>query len=468
MKRMTIFLLAVMCVSALFVSCKVDAVEENMPQGVVGVSMAIDLPKAITMSVEDEVKKYEYRALPQFDIAEETYSDGIFGEQYTWREVAVSGYKASLGYYRQGLWVFELRSKNKNNEILMTGVSEPTYLQKGKENVVRITLKTDDGEGRSGQNWNTGKIVFGFESNMLDSTEYDLDHAYIRIEADKFDVNGNIDTRTGYHDLRMEEENDRGLSLKNLGFESLLPGETDEDGLLVEILGFPTTVQQARVRYYGETADLVQRTKTVTYIGENEQEVEEEIQYWADGVEAGNYIFRIKQCVWDEANDEEIVVAGQAIAVKVIGGEVTTVVGTLVPERYINTNLLLTVAEGVDGDIWVGSSRDDVHFQIRTDNLSASSLTVRYVPEWDFLGVDSLDTTLEYRWYVDGVLQTGQTSSSFEFVPQRYGDAKITCYVNGHVGPNTYFGKQASATQIVQVKPASGPNVTAYATDPSF
>lgn len=456
MKRMMIFLLAVMCVSALLVSCKADAVEEMLPQGVVGVSMSVDMPKAITMSVEDEVKQYEYRALPQFDIGEETYNDGIFGEQYTWREVAVSGYKASLGYYRQGLWVFEVRCKNKRDQVLMTGVSEPTYLQKGKTNLVRITLKQDDGEGRSGQNWNTGKIVFGFESNMLDETEYNIDHAYIRIEADKFDVNGNIDTRTGYYNLRMEEDNDRGLTLVNHGFTSLLPGETDSSGLLADMYG--TTVAQARARYYGETPDLVDRTKEVTYIGEGEQTVTETIHYWADGVEAGNYILRIKQCVIDEDTGDEIVIAGQALAIKVIGGETTTVIGTLVPERYINTTLLLTVAENVDGDIASNGA-----FQIRTDNLNTSALTVRYVPDDPNLGTD-----LEYRWYVDGVLQSGETSDSFVFHPQRYGDAKITCYVNGHVGPNTYFGKQASATQVVQVKPATGANVTAYATDPSF
>lgn len=456
MRKVFIFLLIAMVgISSLLVSCKADAVEESLPQGVVGVSMSVDAPKAISMSVNDGVAVYEYRALPQFDLTGEDYNDGIFGEQQTWRVITVRDYKASLGYYRQGLWVFELRTKNANGEVLTTGVSDPTYLQKGKENVVRITLKQDDGEGRSGENFNTGRIVFGFESNMLDSTVHNLDHAYIRIEADKLDTEGNIDTR--YQGMRLETSNACGLTLAQQGtngFISLLPGTADPDGLLSSVLG--DTVAQARVRYYAATPELYEDTKTVIYEGTSQT-----VTYWAGGVKAGQYILRIKQCVMNETTHEEIVIAGQAVAIKVVGGETTTVIGTLVPEKYINTSLLLTVARDVDGDI----AADGNTFIIRSDDLSHATLTLQYVPDDEEL---SQYTTLDYRWYVNGVYQANETSSTFAFTPDNYGDAKITCYANGHVGPNTYFGKQASVTQIVNVRPSTGPNVTGYQTDPSF
>ena len=51
MRKVFIFLLIAMVgISSLLVSCKADAVEESLPQGVVGVSMSVDAPKAISMS----------------------------------------------------------------------------------------------------------------------------------------------------------------------------------------------------------------------------------------------------------------------------------------------------------------------------------------------------------------------------------------------------------------------------------
>lgn len=440
-----ILVMSVIC--SLAVSCRDDAAS-GLPQGVVGASVEISDVKAITVSVEDEVKTYEYRAVPQFSIQGEAYSDGIFGEQLQWREIQMSGRKASLGYYRQGLWVFEMRTKNKNGEVLTTGNSGEVWLQKGKANLVEITLKQDDGEGRSGENLNTGRIAFGLETNMLDGTVYNLDHAYIRIEADKLTTEGTIDGR--YTGMRLETSNTCGLTLKSPGFVSLLEGEED-DGILAPVLG--GTVGNGRTRYYGSTPDLSWDTKTVVY-----EDVEQEVHYWAGGVKAGQYLLRILQCVTDEDTGDEIVVAGQVLAVKVVGGETTYVTGTLVPEKYINTSLLLTVAEGVEGDI-VSSGA----FEMRIGTLNSPSLKLTYEPEDDGLGTD-----LEYIWFVDGVLQENETGSSFMFHPKRYGDAKITCYVSGHVGGSEYFGSQSSATQVVQVKPTSGANITSSATDPSF
>ena len=489
MKKLTVFLLVLASIVAL-VSCKVDNVDETLPQGVVGVNLSVDTHKAITMIVEDVVKKWEYRALPQFDLGEEVYNDGIFGEQYTWRELQVTNYKAVLGYYRQGLWVFELRTKNKNGEVLATGVSEPTYLQKGKDNLVRITLIQDDGEGRSGQNLSTGKVVFGFESNMLDASVYNIEHAYIRVEADKFDKNGVIETREGYHNLRIEQDNPTtGFTIVDHAFTSYLPGTTppDDHNLLA---GRPlpqdadislrhgnlgATVQQARVRYFAETPDLELVEGTNTYIGEGGQQVEEEVSYYVNGVVAGHYILRILQCVKDEATGQEIIIAGQACAIKVVGGETTYVWGTLVPEKYIDTTLSITVPEGVEGNITLGGSSQQAgnKFEIRSDVLgSTSAIQLTFVPDNEELRQPGV--ILDYLWYIDGVLQTTDganepaNDNTFVFAPTRYGDAKITCYVHGRVGQDVSFGAQSSVTQIVQVKPATGANITDHTTDPNF
>lgn len=417
-KAIYLLLVAVLLVA---VSCE-DVATEVADKGVVDVSMEVSSPKAISMTVDDGVTRYQYRALPQFDLAGEDYNEGIFGEQRVWRDITIVDMKASLGYYRQGLWIFQLRTLNDNGQVLATGQSDPVYLQKGHRNVVRIVLKTDDGEGRPGQNENTGKVRFGFETNLLDLSDVDLSKACIKIEADKLDTTGNVKTK------------DCGMNLKDPGFSKLLPGKADS-GWMVAEFGFDSVVGEGRARYYAETPDLVETDR-------------DGVKVFTGGIVAGQYIVRIKLCVSDEtqAGGSDIVVAGQQLAVKVVGGETTTVVGTLVPERYVEGGLALNIAPDVDGEI-----QTDGSFEVTTDDLSTAAVVLKYVPD------GTLEGELSYQWYVDGGSVANADKSSFEFHPTQYGDAKITCHVYGYIGGS--FGKQASATQVVRVMPESGANI---------
>ena len=536
MRKLIIIMLAVAAFITTFVSCKADVAEEALPQGVVGVSVEIDTDKAISMWVEDAVVTYEYRAVPQFDLTEENYNDGIFGEQQTWRVVQVSNYKASLGYYRQGRWIFYLRAKNRNGEVVMTGESDPVYLQKGHDNVVRMTLKMDDDRGADGRNLNTGKIVFGFETNMLDYTDYNIEHAYIRLEASKFNSTGGIDAddmdytinlktisfmgagpdgfasmlssdtsligqqdgRTDaapvpgsspqnpsppnsdtafiakYMELNPDGENgktDMGF-MKNIvkytvgsetviGLYSQMPVTYEEGGETIttprayvpagkEITELYTyenvytnEVPQGRARYYAETPDLIWGSVTTSYEGQTQT-----VQAWRNGISPGQYLIRVLLCVKDEVSHDEIVIAGQAIATKVVGGETTTVWGTLVPEKYIASALNIIVPADVNGTLLT-----DGQFELTGNTLSSLNVTLTY----SALAGSNI-TGAVYKWYVDGELQSEATTNKFKFVPSRYGDAKITCYVYGRHADGS-FGKHASATQVIQVKPATGANL---------
>lgn len=438
-RRVILVMLA--CMLALTVSCEQDKAVQN-EAGIVDVSMEVSQPKAISVLVNDEVNIYEYRALPQFDLDGETYNEGIFGEQQDWRVIEVDeGRKASLGYYRQGLWIFQVRSKNDQGQVLATGESDPIYLQKGHQNVVRVTLKTDDGEGRDGENENTGKIRFGFETNLLDLTEINLENVYISLEVNKFDTSGNLDKTKG-----KDGAIDWNSILKDAetgAWTKLLPGAADNRWMTSSEFGFNNVIAEGRTRYYAETADLVAEKKVS---GDKEYTV------YKGGIEAGQYLVRVLLYAKDEtgSGESDKVIAGQQVALKVVGGETTTVVGTFVPEKYISTALALNVAPEVVGSVQLYQDGMEQIFEMTTDTLSSASIQLKYVPQ-------NVVEDLSYQWYVNGDLMANANNSSFTFTPSKYGDNKITCYVYGKLDGK--FGKQASATQVVRVMPTSGANV---------
>lgn len=440
MRKAILVMLA--CILAFAVSCEQDKAV-NAESGVVDVSMQVSDPKAISVIVDDEVTFYEYRALPQFNLDGETYNEGIFGEQQTWRSIEVDeGRRASLGYYRQGLWIFQVRSLNKSGQVLATGESDPIYLQKGHQNVVRITLKTDDGEGRDGENENTGKIRFGFETNLLDLTSVDLNNVFITLEVNKFDTEGKIDTTKGNQGAI-----DWNSLLKNAStgaWKKMLP-ETPDGGWMATEFKYDDVIAEGRTRYYAETPDLVETEKT--------NKENKKYTVYTGGIDAGQYLVRVLLKVKDETTagaGGEKVIAGQQIALKVVGGETTTVVGTFVPEKYISTALALNVAPEVAGSVKLSTEGTDQIFEIVTDKLSEATIQLKYVPQND---VDNIS----YQWYVNGDLVANATNSVFTFQPAKYGDNKITCHVMGYLDGK--FGKQASATQVVRVMPKTGANV---------
>jgi hypothetical protein len=483
MKKAVLGLLLVTLIFSM-VSCD-DTKVEATPEGVVSVEFSVAEPKVVTMKVNDEVAKYEYLAIPQFDLSYEDdidtsvgsvamdpkvdtqgveggTKDGIFGSQRWWKTLQVGeNNRASLGYYRQGAWKFYLRTKNNNGQILTTGESEVVYLQKGKVNIVSIILKVDDSTGRKGENLNTGKIRFGFETNKMDEANISLNDCYIRLEANKLNTDGTlvtdpIDQYGKVTNSTTTKLSDAGFVLKDPGYTKVLANGSDS-GWMVTEYNFGTVVEAGRVRFYAETPDLVTSTN------------EDGVVYSTGGIAAGQYLVRVKLCVKNEVSgkNEEIVIASQQIAIKVVGGETTTVVGTMVPERYVEGTLNVQIGPEVTGSIKYADddSEDDVFEIVSGDSdgvVPAMNVKLKYVPDSN----EFATTDLTYQWYVNGILQAGSNTQAFTFTPEKYGDAKITCVVWGYLKnednsdtTGTWMSKQASATQVIRIVPETGANL---------
>lgn len=482
-------------------------VEETIDEkALVEPTIIIDEAKAglagILVDVPSEIDKYQYRAIPLFgekDPQTDKWTgkdnDGlpIFGSQFTWRKFNVSddGRFATLGWYRQGYWRIELRALNKNGQVLMTGSTEETgdvYLQKGKDNIIRVTLHTDDGDGREGENQSTGKIIFAFETNWLSN---DIETQYIRIEVDKFTTDGKIDTHSGRHNTMFPLKNgtqgsrvwgdgalqyydtsgdtwtrpDGNTETATYGYSdawrTVLKGAQDlifasyvNDGTphntrkTLEAAGFTETVPMGRIRFYAETSDLTWSETD----GTDDDGTPVKVKIASGGIPAGNYLVRAKVCTIDKGTDKEIVIGGQSMAVKVVGGEVTTVTGSLLQEKYIKTGLSVTIPENVNGSLVLENGTTE--FVIKADVLEGTSLTLKYAPDNDTLK----ETDLAYEWRLNGEKVSGETGSTFTFKPVKWGDAKITCIVFGKAGDTGFMGELNSETMVVRVCEASGPN----------
>lgn len=400
--------------------------------------MGIEELKSLSAAVPEEVAKYQYRAIPLFTVDGEstagaTDTPAIIGEQPQWTDITIANDMATLGYFRQGHWKFGIRTLNKQGNILATGwttenAPDGVYLQKGKQNLVRITLHPDDATGSSGQSVNTGKVKIGFETNYL----AELDKAFIKLEINKVKIDGT------YEDVKL-------WPLKNDTWTTTKAGVNDT-GILAPTGTFGKIVGKGRIRYYAETPDLVPV----------QQEYEDPITHektkvtaFTGGIAPGNYLVRVLLCVKDDKGNDKII-AGQLVAVRVVGGENSYVTGTLTPEVYIETGISITVAENIDGSI---SPTDDV-FLLKTDTLSSASITMKYVTT-----KVPTNSKIKYEWRINGNLIVDATNATLTFKPTIYGDNKITCVATSTIGETGIFGEIGSATTVIRVTPATGPNV---------
>lgn len=477
-------------------------------EGLAEAWVSLDDIKGVVVKVPDGIAKYQYRAIPLFEI-ESTEADGhIFGEQLTWRTFTpdkTDGRLANLGYFRQGYWRFEIRTLNKNGQTTMTGSSQEdtdtdgvsdVYLQKGKNNIINITLHPDDGDSREGTDLSTGKIRFGFETNWLSNS---LNDQYLRIEVDKFKTDGTLepnavggsvteaDLKPGRYDTMFilkngtetsrnwgtgaeecydrsgkiwtnapEGQPDRAYYGYSDAWTTVLPGQTDT-GILTDskiVSGFSAVVPEGRIRFYAETPDL----ERVDGKGYDDDGNEIKIDVFKGGITPGNYLVTVKVCTVDKTagnTGKEIVLGGQTMAVKVVGGEVTTVTGSLLQEKYIQTGLSITIPDDVSGELQSGGGTGPEKFIVKSDNLGSASINISYVPDDNTLNTSKL----KYTWVVNGEQIAGQNGSTFQFTPSKYGDAKITCIVMGQAGDTGKFGEVASDTVVVRVVQETGPNI---------
>lgn len=454
--------------------------EEEVDRTLVEATLSLEEQKSMTVIAPSEVDRYQYRAIPLFKDTE-SGNGKIFGEQRVWRDFSTieDGRLATMGYFRQGYWRFEIRTLNKSGYVLMTGSTKETgdvYLQKGKENIINVTLHPDDGEGRSGQNESTGRIEFGFETNLLDNE-------YVRLEVDKLTINGTIDTRKGYHDFTfpleggteaskpvgkgwekdydMEEDSEKKKALTGYmdGWVEKKAGLKD-DGFMVDpnIVAeqddsFSEIIPMGRVRFYSSTPALTFIEKTSD--GTDGYEAGTTRKIAQGGITAGNYIVRAKVCTTDEAGNE-IVIGGQSMAVKVIGGETTYVYGSLLLEKYQKSSLTITLPDNAKGSL-VSDKTGEEAFVLRSNNIPSDTvkITLTYTLDDPTVATDSL----VYEWRLNGEVIANEKSSSFTYKPTKYGDQKITCIVSSKTGNSGKFGELSSATMVVRVLEETGPNI---------
>lgn len=478
-RKNVLVVLLVLALIMLFVSCEAEAKvaeeekKEEVDRTLVEATLSIEEQKSMTVIAPSEVERYQYRAIPLFEDAE-SGNGKIFGEQLVWRDFSTieDGRLATMGYFRQGYWRFEIRTLNKSGYVLMTGSTKETgdvYLQKGKENIINVTLHPDDGEGRSGQNESTGRIEFGFETNLLDNQ-------YVRLEVDKLTINGTIDTRSGYHDFTFpleggteaskpagkgwEKDYDTEATTGYMdGWKTKKAGLAD-DGFMADpkIIAdqedsFSEIIPTGRVRFYSSTPALTFIEKTSD--GTDGYEAGTTRKIAQGGITAGNYIVRAKVCTTDE-NGNEVVIGGQSMAVKVIGGETTYVYGSLLLEKYQKSSLTITLPDNAKGAL-VSDKTGEEAFVLRSDNIPSDSvkLTLTYTLDDPTVAVDSLI----YEWRLNGEVIANERSRSFTYKPTKYGDQKITCIVSSKTGDSGKFGELSSATMVVRVLEETGPNI---------
>ncbi len=477
-------MLLLSAVSILFVSCQEpaktapDNSEETRIEDdgtLIEAYMTVIDEKAVKVSVPDEVYAYQYKAIPLFNI-EQTEGDGtIFGTQLTWRNFAVSSdgkRLATMGYYRQGYWRFEIRTLNKQGQVLATGTTQETgdvYLQKGKDNIIAVTLHTDDGEGREGENESTGQIVFAFETNWLSDTQ---DKQYVRLEVDKLTTTGDIDTRDGYHDFTFPlqdgtaDKKPYGTGWASSyattagtvtgyqdGWSTVLPEVIDKGILATDTeLGFAPRVPEGRIRFYAKTPDLraVEKADGNADGGEGTRTVYE------GGIAPGNYIVRAKVCTVD-ADNKEIVIGGQSMAVRVVGGEVTYVAGSLLLEKYQKASLSITLPDNVKGSL---SSDGAEAFVIKTNANPDGTFPTDQFITLTYTADEAVDySRLTFQWRENGSIIQDETGRTLKYTPKTWGDMKITCIVTGKAGDTNNLGEVTSATMVVRVIEESGPNI---------
>lgn len=473
MKKITVFLSFLLVCSLIFISCQAEVKEKVVDKSLVGVEMNIAENKTFSVKVPDTVAKYEYKALPQFNLEDEDLND-IQGERLEWTEIGVNNKRASLGYFAQGKWRFEVRTLNNKNMVLARGETE-LFLQKGKANVITVTLSVADGTG-VGSSDSTGKIVFGFETNRLTEEGEDLSNAYMKLEVDRLNTSGGaiVDSNIGFEpdgngNYNIVANAGTGFVLKNSTFVGAVHGDLHsgdtgtgtgelqnswtyvlggtEDtitknggGNFARILNpvYGATVADNRIRFYAETPDLIQ-----------------DGEIFKGGIKPGSYLVRARLFV-KSAEGPDKAVAGQLIGVKVIEGETTEVIGTLVPEVYIPAALNVTIPSDPKGEI----VPTDDQLIIQSDDLpNVQALTLTYTPEGaNIIGEEGLT----FEWYLNGNKIEGATEREFEFSPTMYGDAKISCVAKtiAHAAEpvDEQFGDFASAQIVIQVVPATGPN----------
>lgn len=399
MKKLITF---VLCISLVFVmaSC------QNDPHGVSGiaeVNLTTATEKSLTSQVDRSITHWQFMATPLFSVAA---NETIYGKVSNWKELPdlntpVGGdikTATTLGRYTSGNWLFELRALNAQDKIIAVG-STKQIIRSGIDNNVAITVLTDRKDGTHGESIESGKIQFGFETVKLDDNIEigDSQHLKIITTYQKVDKHQKLEP----------------VQTANLNWTATDTGGTPDS-------------------FYGTEKIKEGRTYYSTIL---------------PAIDAGPYIFTIKFQGKNSSNSF-IDLGGQSFEVMVVGGETSTVKGTLLANDFIIAGLKITAPGKIVGTI------NGKHYIIGTPG---TPVTLQYIHDTE----NSAEVPTRWYWYVNNELKVESNSDTFIFdcpeaTPGKkdwlFGIYKVTCV------PAGALGSLGQTVIDVVFNPPQGPN----------
>lgn len=435
----------------LFVSCEnktpvKENIEETAPEDAAKVSLAIAFEKTLESDTNRDIKYWEFMATPLFKLHND---EKVYGTVSYWRPLDelntgnnnVVKTACDLGRYTAGEWLFELRSLNSEHHVISVGKTTQ-IVRSGIDNVINIVMHNDIADDTHGNSKDTtsrftqktnssatgvetieefGKVHIGFSVNMLDVNP---DNLSIVLTKQKINAN-NV------------------LSF----FENVTTDWT------YRVSGEPYT------RWFKEATVTNYKDKT----GNSSELVEEGRMYWetiVSNVEAGAYVYTIT-IMATNTSGTRIPIAGQSVALYVIGGEETQIKGTLLANEHILQSLKINKTGKIYGSI---NGKDAI-----TDCEEASDSTLPVKLEFkqtEDQKNDSAEEISSFVWIADGKILEGETDSVLNFSCPKitigegadaveklaYGIHRVVCIAIGEQGS---LGK---ASLDVIFNPPEGPN----------
>lgn len=394
MKKMLssfIFISFILVISLLAVSCS-DGMKGVEERGTGTVSLvAVEEKGFLESDVDKDIASYEFMATPQFALAE---GEGIYGQVSTWRALTVANNAADIGIYTSGMWLFELRAKNAQGNIISVG-STNQIVRQGRDNTIPITMMMDRADGTHGESDQKGSVHIGIDLNQFDE---DKENIKIVTKVQKINADGTY-------------------AAESTPFIDFMPYTAGEH--YTAWRGNAEEIVPAGVMYYeGVLANQ----------------------------EAGAYIYRIYVQA-KNTQDAFITIAGQTLDVRVIGGEETVVKGELLANQYMEGSLQIKAPNLEVGTMKSGNTTSTCF----VGNLAAPTV-LKYVPN-----ENSTEAIERYQWFVNGILQEEEETANFSFscpmegdIPE-YGVYTITCTVMGELG------SVVSTTVLINYAHTTGP-----------
>lgn len=425
MKKINRFIIfgLVVCLCASLMSCN-EAHMKLVEARETSVLLVASEAKGLHSEVNKDIKYWEFRATPQFTQYEDEQiwgRAGTSGVNGTWvrlddittEEEGEVQLETSLGRYSAGNWLFEVRALNDNEKVLAIGHTTQ-IIREGLENLVNVTVYVDRASGVEGESQEKATLRVGFEINQMDEN-----------------IN-NMQVRAVYQKVIEDEE--LGIYLD------------DEVTTVIDFDGFGAENNYELPNWYTRNLDGSTYTERTTM-------AEGRVFFTGTlaNLDAGPYVFSFY--VEGKNKDLEWVsLGGQSVDVMMVGGETTTVKGTMLANEYILGGLKIIAPGSLLGTLTYQGQ--EVNYVLGT---AGTPIDITYVPN-----ENSAEVPIRYNWYVNGQMQSN-TSDAHQFsCPQDglsryiYGKYTLSCVP---IGQNGSIG---SFSVDLIFNPVTGINVGEY------